>query len=63
MVHVPEQESNQYQKPKKAKGAPEPVLLRSYEALLGLDNLSKTDRAKVEAANDVYRTATVQPYR
>jgi len=42
---------------KKARGAPEPVPLRDAQSLLGLKNLSKKDQQKVDAANQVYKTA------
>ena len=42
---------------KKAKGAPEPVPLRSAEELYGKRNLSPKDHQKVQAANTVYLTA------
>ena len=41
----------------KSRGAPEPRPLRNAESLMGLEGLSHNDRVKVEAANNVYRTA------
>lgn len=42
---------------KKARGAPEPVPLRSALELFGIKNLSHKDHLKVDAANKVYKTA------
>lgn len=44
---------------KRARGAPQPPPLRDHQNLLGLPHMKPTDRAKVEAANAVYKTTVL----